>query len=102
MSIARPAFDVPTAMQHIYDKLAQMGFTPRISIQPSEWDHADGSYVRFLHVHGEVEATHRPEGKRVKDGGRKWRICPSDNNLAAFHGWLDGIADTVRMALGQE
>jgi hypothetical protein len=96
-------FDVPAAMQHIYDQLQADGYAARITIAPSEWDHhLFGDWVRFLHVHGEVEVTHRPYGKEVKDQEQKWRISPADNNVTAFHAWLDGIMDTIKMSQSHE
>ena len=95
----KASFDVPEAMKNIYDLLTQMGFTPRISIAPSEWDSPQGGWVRFLHVHGEVEVTHRPFGKREHEPQQKWRICPADNTIVTFNAWLSGIADTIRMSL---
>jgi hypothetical protein len=92
-------FDVPAAMQHIYNKLERSGFKPRITIAPSEWDHAaQGCWVRFLHVHGEVEVTLRPFGKKNKDAEQKWRISPAHSDLSAFYGWSDAVVAVVRMA----
>jgi hypothetical protein len=91
-------FDVPEAMKRIYDQLHLFGFRPRITIAPSEWDHTVGGWVRFLHVHGEVEVTHRPFGKKSKDREQKWRISPAHNNLSAFNAWLDSVMSTILMS----
>jgi hypothetical protein len=95
-------FDVPKAMHHIYLGLERLGFKPRITIAPSEWDNNEGAWVRFLHVHGDLEVTFRPFGKKEKDHERKWRISKADNSLATFTGWQDGVLATIRMSSTDE
>lgn len=90
------SFDVPAAMEHVYEQLRSLGFRSRISLAQAEWDDiVTGEYVRFAHVAGWCEAWYRPLGKR-QDGGRHFRKNKAGIGVEEFKTWLDDIIATIQ------
>lgn len=90
------SFDVPAAMQHVYDQLQGMGFRARIEPAPAEWDHPQtGEYVRFAHVAGWCQAWYHPNGKR-QSAAWDFRRNKSTCTVEEFKTWLDDIIATIK------
>ena len=82
-------------MRHVYGKLKELGYTPRIEIAPAEWEEPGGAYIRFAHVAGCLDVWFRPHGKKVTNSERHWHLDKSRFGYVGFVAELDGIVEVV-------